>query len=85
MAKKTPVAKKTPAKKTTVAQTAPIGANLDALTKAGVVPASYKRFSPAEKEAIESPSPSEVAAIISTKTKMGPKFFTKHCTHGMYY
>ncbi len=82
MAKKAP-AKKTPAKKATAAPAA--GPNLDTLTKAGVVPAGYKLFTPAEKEAIESLSSGEVAAIISTKTKMGSKFFTKHCTHGMYY
>ena len=78
MAKKTPAAKKTAAAK---------GAdkNLAALTKAGVVPADYKLFTPAEKKAIESLSASEVAAIISTKTKLGPKFFSKHATHGMYY
>ena len=83
MAKKT-AAKKAPAKKAAAAQVA-IGGNLETLTKAGVVPASYKRFSPAEKEAIESLSATEVAAIIATKTKMGPKFFSKHATHGMYY
>ena len=78
MAKKTPAAKKAAAAK---------GAdkNLTALTKAGVVPADYKLFTPAEKKAIESLSASEVAAIISTKTKLGPKFFSKHATHGMYY
>jgi hypothetical protein len=84
MAKKTP-AKKTPAKSGTAGTTTSADKNLAALTKAGVVPADYKLFTPAEKKAIESLSPSEVAAIISTKTKMGPKFFSKHCSHGMYY
>jgi hypothetical protein len=79
------MAKKTAAKKTAkVAPEAPTG-NLGALTKAGVVPASYKRFTPAEKQAIESLSTTEVAAIISTKTKMGTKFFSKHASHGMFY
>jgi len=82
MAKKT-AAKKTTAKKATTATGA--HKNLAALTKAGVVPADYKRFSPAEKKAIESLSASEVSAIISTKTKMGTKFFPKHASHGMYY
>ena len=80
MAKKTP-AKKAPAKRATT-ETA---GNLAALTKAGVVPAGYQHFTPAEKKAIESLSETEVAAIISTKTKMGPKFFSKHASHGMYY
>jgi hypothetical protein len=78
MAKKMPAAKK-PAAATGAEK------NLAALTKAGVVPADYKLFTPAEKKAIESLSASEVAAIISTKTKLGSKFFSKHATHGMYY
>jgi len=82
MAKKMP-AKKTPAKSTTTGTT--MGKNLAALTQAGVVPADYDQFTPAEKTAIESLSDTEVAAIISTKTKMGTKFFPKHATHGMYY
>lgn len=79
------------AKKTAVKKTAKAAApealegNLGALTKAGVVPAGYKRFSPAEKKAIESLSGTEVDAIISTKTKMGTKFFSKHAPHGMFY
>ncbi len=83
MAKKT--AKKTPAKRTATAKSASAGKNLDALTKAGVIPTGYDLFTPAEKKAIESLSANEVAAIISTKTKLGPKFFSKHATHGMYY
>jgi hypothetical protein len=80
------MAKKTAAKKTAKAA-APeeVAGNLGALTKAGVVPSGYKRFTPAEKQAIESLSETEVAAIISTKTKMGTKFFSKHATHGMFY
>ena len=39
----------------------------------------------AEKKAIESLSASEVTAIISTKTKMGSEFFSKHASHGMFY
>jgi hypothetical protein len=82
MAKKTP-AKKAPAKRA-AAVTGAAG-NLAALTKAGVVPQGYDLFTPAEKTAIESLSEVEVAAIISTKTKMGPKFFPKHASHGMFY
>jgi hypothetical protein len=80
------MAKKAPAKKM-AAKRATKGAdkNLAALTKAGVIPADYELFTPAEKKAIESLTVIEVAAIISTKTKMGPKFFSKHATHGMYY
>jgi hypothetical protein len=86
MAKKT-AAKKTSAKKAP-AKGAPeegLTGNLATLTKAGVVPSGYKRFTPAEKQAIESLSNTEVAAIISTKTKMGTKFFPKHASHGMFY
>jgi hypothetical protein len=84
-AKKAP-AKKAPAKRATKAKTVePISGNLATLTTAGVVPAGYKRFSPAEKEAIQSLSESEVTAIVATKTKMGKKFFPKHASHGMYY
>jgi hypothetical protein len=83
MAKKMP-AKKTPAKKATAVKTT-AGGNLAALTKAGVVPADYKLFTPAEKKAIESLSAIEVTAIISTKTKMGSQFFSKHASHGMFY
>lgn len=84
MAQKTPAAKKT-AKATKTAKSTGSGANLAALTKAGVIPVNYDLLNPAEKKAIESLSASEVAAIISTKTKLGPKFFSKHATHGMYY
>jgi|HubBroStandDraft_4_1064222.scaffolds.fasta_scaffold2073500_1 hypothetical protein len=84
MAKKTP-AKKTPAKQAATAQATGAEGNLAALTKAGVVPEGYKRFTPTEKTAIESLSETEVAAIISTKTKMGTKFFPKHASHGMFY
>jgi len=84
MAKKTP-AKKAPAKRAAKAAAPVEEGNLGALVKAGVVPAGYKRLTPAEKQAIESLSEHEVAAIISTKTKLGKKFFPKHATHGMYY
>ncbi|MGA2879064.1 MAG: hypothetical protein ABSG13_08955 [Bryobacteraceae bacterium] len=84
MAKKTP-AKKKAAKRAASAKTTGADKNLAALTKAGVIPADYQLFTPAEKKAIESLSASEVAAIISTKTKMGPEFFSRHATHGMYY
>jgi hypothetical protein len=84
MAKKTP-AKKAPAKKAPEAKKAQSGGNLATLTKAGVVPAGYSLFTAAEKQAIESLSASEVAAIISTKTKMGPDFFVRHASHGMFY
>jgi hypothetical protein len=84
MAKKT-AAKKTPAKRTTSSKSKGEGNNLAALTKAGVIPVGYELFTPAEKKAIESLTAAEVAAIISTKTKMGTEFFSKHATHGMYY
>lgn len=74
------MAKKTAAKKTT-AKTK----NLDALTKAGVIPKGYKRLSTAEKAAIEGLSASEVKAIVGTKTKLGRRFFPKHASHGMLY
>jgi len=77
------MAKKTVAKKSSAAPE--LEGNLGTLTKAGVVPAGYKRFTPAEKKAIESLSETEVSAIISTKTKMGTKFFGKHASHGMFY
>jgi hypothetical protein len=85
MAKKT-AAKKTAAKRSTGAKSkGAADKNLTALTKAGVIPAGYQLFTPAEKKAIASLSAAEVAAIISTKTKLGTEFFSKHATHGMYY
>jgi len=78
------MATKTSAKKAP-AKTTGADKNLAALTKAGVIPADYPHFTPAEKKALASLSASEVSAIISTKTKMGTKFFSKHATHGMYY
>jgi hypothetical protein len=84
MAKTMPV-NKTAAKRTVTAKSTGASGNLTALTKAGVVPSGYEHFTPAEKKAIESLSAAEVAAIISTKTKMGSKFFSKHASHGMYY
>ena len=83
MAKKT-AAKKAPAKRAASAKSKSAD-NLAALTKAGVIPAGYGLFTPAETKAIQSLSASEVAAIISTKTKLGTEFFSKHATHGMYY
>jgi hypothetical protein len=77
--------KKVPAKKAAAAKTTGAGGNLAILTKAGVVPTDYALFSPAEKAAIETLSAGEVAAIISTKTKLGPKFFSNHASHGMFY
>ena len=85
MAKKAAAKKKTTAKRATTKAAPALTGNLATLTKAGVVPATYKRFTPAEKKALESLSDTEVAAIISTKTKMGKKFFPKHASHGMYY
>jgi len=74
--------KKAPAKKTA----APVlGKNLGKLTQAGVVPKNYKFLTPTEKKALEMLSPTEVASIISTKTKLGKKYFAKHAAHGMYY
>ncbi len=83
MAKKT--ANKTPAKRAAAAKNAGADKNLAALTEAGVIPAGYDLFTPAEKKAIASLTDAEIAAIISTKTKLGPDFFSKHATHGMYY
>jgi len=86
MAKKT-AAKKTAGKKTSAKRaTKSKGAgNMEKLTKAGVIPAGYAQFTAAEQKAIASLSATEVAAIISTKTKMGPEFFSRHASHGMYY
>lgn len=74
------MAKKAAAKKTAAQST-----NLETLSAAGVIPAGYKHLTAAEKAAIEGLSASEVQAIVSTKTKLGPKFFTKHASHGMLY
>jgi hypothetical protein len=74
--------KKTPAKK---AAAPVLGKNLGKLTEAGVVPKNYKFLTPAEKKALEMLSPTEVATIISTRTKLGKKYFAKHAAHGMYY
>ena len=59
--------------------------NIETLSAAGVIPAGYKLLTPTEKAAIEGLSASEVTAIISAKTKLGPKFFKKHASHGMVY
>ena len=59
--------------------------NVDKLSAAGVIPRGYKRLTPTEKTALERLSPSEVKAIIGTKTKLGPRFFKRHASHGMVY
>lgn len=74
------MAKKTAARKKTVKTK-----NLDALTKAGVIPKGYGRLTSAERAAIEGLSASEVKAIVGTKTKLGRRFFPKHASHGMLY
>jgi hypothetical protein len=79
-APKTPVKKKA-AKKAPAA----VGKNLAALIKAGVIPKNYSRLTPAERKALETLSASEVKAIVSTRTKLGKKYFAKHAAHGMYY
>jgi hypothetical protein len=61
------------------------GKNLKTLTEAGVIPKDYKHLTDAEKAAIETLSDHEVNAIISTKTKLGHEFFSKHAPHGMLY
>src|SRR5579863_7456314 len=74
-------------KKATAAKRAApaVGKNMAALTKANVIPKGYENFTPAEKKALESLSASEIAAIISARTKLGNKYFAKHAAHGMYY
>jgi hypothetical protein len=62
-----------------------VGKNLARLRQAKVIPASYSDFTPVEKKAIESLSAGEVNAIISTKTKLGRKFFAKTAATGMYF
>lgn len=81
------MAKKMPAKKkTSVAAKVEMGPNLAALTKAGVVsPKGNELFSSAERAAIESLTQAEVAAVISTGTKMGKRFFSRQAAHAMYY
>lgn len=69
----------------TAVKKAATATNLSKLTKAGVIPADYKKLTPTEKATIESLSAGEVQAIIGTKTKFGPKFFPKHAAHGMLY
>jgi len=59
--------------------------NVEKLSEAGVIPRGYKLLTPTEKTTLEGLSPSEVKAIIGTKTKLGPKFFKKHASHGMVY
>jgi hypothetical protein len=78
------MAKKMPAKKAPAKRAKSTKSNLATLTKAGVIQAGYD-FTPADVKAIESLSATEVAAIISTKTKLGPEFFPRTATHGMYY
>jgi len=76
------VKKKATAKK---AAAPAVGKNLARLTEAKIIPRDYAHLTPAEKTALESLSPSEVSAIISTGTKLGRKYFAKHAAHGMYY
>jgi flavin-dependent dehydrogenase len=76
------VKKKAAAKK---AAAPAVGKNMAALTKAKVIPKGYANFTPAEKQALESLSASEVSAVISTGTKLGKKYFAKHAVHGMYF
>jgi hypothetical protein len=78
-----PTVKKKAAPKKAVAPA--IGKNLARLTEAKIIPKDYAHLTPAEKKALESLSASEVAAIISTGTKLGRKYFAKHAAHGMYY
>jgi hypothetical protein len=77
------VKKKAPAAKK--AAVPAVAKNLATLTKANIIPKDYAHLTPAEKKAIESLSASEVSAIISTRTKLGKKYFAKHAAHGMYY
>jgi flavin-dependent dehydrogenase len=77
-----------PAKKKAATKKAPaaaMGKNLAALTSARIIPKNYKFLTPAEKKALETLSASEVKAIVSTRTKLGKKYFAKHAAHGMYY
>jgi flavin-dependent dehydrogenase len=76
------VKKKAAAKK---AAAPAVGKNMAALTKANVIPKGYANFTPAEKQALESLSASEVSAVISTGTKLGKKYFSRHAVHGMYF
>jgi hypothetical protein len=84
MTKKAP-AKKAAVKKAVKKAAVIAGPNVVALTKAGVIPKRYTRLAPSEHTAIETLSPSEVAAIVATKTKLGNGFFKKHASHGMVY
>jgi len=58
--------------------------NIERLTQSGVCPASH-HFDEEEKKAIESLSPQEVDAIISSKEKLGDDFIKKHVPHGMMF
>jgi len=87
MAKKSPTKKKA-AKKTAAKRTmgaTPMGANLQTLTQAGVVPAGYSKFSPADHAAMEMLSVDEVAAVISAQAKIGKKPLMKLAAHGHFY
>lgn len=64
---------------------AAVGKNLATLIRAGIVPKNYNRFTTAEKKALETLTSTEVRAIISTRTKLGKRYFAKHAAHGMYY
>jgi flavin-dependent dehydrogenase len=75
------VKKKAVAKKAAVPA---VGKNMAALTKAKIIPRG-ETFAPAEMLALEALSAAEVAAVISTGTKLGKKFFAKHAATGMYF
>ena len=81
-----PTVKKATAKKAAKKSASPaVGKNLARLIEAKIIPKNYEHFTPAEKKALESLSASEIAAIISTGTKLGKKYFARHAAHGMYY
>ena len=58
--------------------------NIERLTESGVCPASHQ-FDEEEKQAIESLSPQEVDALISSKEKLGDDFIKKHVPHGLMF
>jgi hypothetical protein len=61
-----------------------VGRNIAALTKAKIIPKG-EHFTPAETQALEALPAAEVSAVISTGTKLGKKFFSKHAATGMYF
>jgi hypothetical protein len=58
--------------------------NLERLKEANLVPDDYE-FDENEKNAIESLSPQEVQALISSKEKLGSDFINTHAPHGMMF